>query len=330
MTKSHILSVAQLAEILKAIEFTFIRKDTEISEAKVHIMRQLCSAIYELLRPMHKKIVTSRKLSAEKLDLLTSMSILQSIIRSSDTLSFSREMLVYVLSSMIQASSVAAGILSDSDSQKMRSYIKRLMCLSSLSKSISNACNTQFLYYHREFVFPFAVEAIYNKQKAPTDIFSAYKLQYLVSALCDGTRLCAVVMHEDPELMANKYKKFLLDVLETEIIKPLCGAIETDLRLHIHSKQLSHMKSVNPKTEQMRPLRPFLDTAPIHLLGSVVSIKDNVSSFFVFLYLVSFPFFSLIDLVYLGVSLFRSDILQSYHCCVARLAHLFGHEGVGE
>mgnify|MGYP003385300813 FL=1 len=278
MTKTHILSVAKLAEILKAIEFTFIRKDTEISEAKVHMMRQLCSAIYELLRPMHKKIVTSRKLSSEKLDLLTSMSILQSIIRSSDTLSFSREILVYVLSSMVHAASVSAGVLSEPDAKKMMAYIRRLMCLSSLSKAIAKACNTQFLYFHREFVFPIAVEAMYNKQKAAVETFSAYKLQYLVSALCDGTRLCSVVLHEDPEAMCNKYKAFLLSVLDTEIMKPLCSCIETDLRLHIHSKQLSHMTAVNPKTEMMRPLRPFLDTAPIHLLGSVVSIKDNVSA----------------------------------------------------
>jgi hypothetical protein len=178
---------------------------------------------------------------------------------------------------MVQAASVSAGILSDADSQKMRSYIRRLMCLSSLSKSIASACNTQFLYYHREFVFPLAVEAMYNKQKTVVETFSAYKLQYLVSALCDGTRLCSVVLHEDPEVMCNKYKAFLLNVLDAEIIKPLCHAIETDLRLHIHSKQLSHMKSVDPKAEQMRPLRPFLDAAPVHLLGSVVSIKDNVS-----------------------------------------------------
>jgi hypothetical protein len=277
MTKSHVLSVAQLAEILKAIEFTFIRKNTEISEAKVHMMRQLCSAIYEILGPMHKKIMTSRKLSAEKLDLLTSTSILQSIIRSSDTLSFSREILIYVLSSMVQAASVSAGVLSESDAQKMRSYIRRLMCLSSLSKSITAACNTQFLYFHRDFIFPLAIEAMYNKQKAVADTFSAYKIQYLVSALCDGTRLCSVVLHDNPDVRCNTFKAFLLDVLDHEIIKPLCSAIETDLRLHIHSKQLSHMQSVNPKTEQLRPLRPFLDTAPIHLLGSVVCIKDNVS-----------------------------------------------------
>lgn len=277
MTKAHILAVAKLGEVLKAIEFTFIRKDTQIAEAKAHMTRQLCGAVYELLRPMHKKIVSSRKLSAEKLDLLTSMSVLQSILRSSDTLSCSREVLVYVLSSMVQAASVAAGVLSESDAQKMRSYIRRLSALASLSRSITAACNTQFLYHHREFVFPLAVEAVYNKQKAAAGTFSAYQLQYLVAALCDGTRLCSAVLHTDPEAMANKYKAFLLTVLEKEIVLPLCASIETDLRLHIHSKQLAHMKSVDPKAEGMRPLRPFLDAAPIHLLGSVVSIKDNVS-----------------------------------------------------
>ena len=36
------------------------------------------------------------------------------------------------------------------------------------------------------------------------------------------------------------------------------------------------MQSTNPKDNNERPLKPFLDMAPLHILGVVVSIHDEV------------------------------------------------------
>ena len=38
-------------------------------------------------------------------------------------------------------------------------------------------------------------------------------------------------------------------------MRPLCREIETDLRLHIHTKHLDHMEALNPKTENLRCVR---------------------------------------------------------------------------
>ena len=56
----------------------------------------------------------------------------------------------------------------------------------------------------------------------------------------------------------------------------MCRAIETDLRLHIHTKTLSHMDSTDPRSAEQRPLRPYIDIAPIHVLGEVLHIRAEV------------------------------------------------------
>jgi len=37
------------------------------------------------------------------------------------------------------------------------------------------------------------------------------------------------------------------------------------------------MHSVNPKLENLKPLRPFLDLAPLRILGLLVDVKAEVS-----------------------------------------------------
>lgn len=72
---------------------------------------------------------------------------------------------------------------------------------------------------------------------------------------------------------------FIFQVIKREIVEPLCRDIETDLRLHIHTKHLDHMQALNPKTDTLRPLRPFLEISPLRVLGIVVNIKSEVEHY---------------------------------------------------
>lgn len=36
------------------------------------------------------------------------------------------------------------------------------------------------------------------------------------------------------------------------------------------------MQAVNPKTENLKPLRPFLDLAPLRILGLLLDVKAEV------------------------------------------------------
>jgi WASH complex subunit 7 len=39
------------------------------------------------------------------------------------------------------------------------------------------------------------------------------------------------------------------------------------------------MQAVNPKTENLRPMRPFLDLAPLRVLGLLIDVKAEVTHY---------------------------------------------------
>jgi WASH complex subunit 7 len=39
------------------------------------------------------------------------------------------------------------------------------------------------------------------------------------------------------------------------------------------------MQALNPKTEDLRPLRPFLDIPPVRILGQIVDIREEVTRY---------------------------------------------------
>ena len=41
-----------------------------------------------------------------------------------------------------------------------------------------------------------------------------------------------------------------------------------------------HMHATNPKTENLRPLRPFLDMPPVRVLGLLIDVKAEVNIHF--------------------------------------------------
>ena len=141
--------------------------------------------------------------------------------------------------------------------------------LSNISKSIVMACDTSFLYYHTD-ILPFVIKSIYNQST------EANRLQYVLNALNDGIRQCQHVLHMDATAFVVNYRDILRHAITTEVIQPLCHDIETDLRLHIHTKHLDHMQTVNPKTEKIRPLRQFLDLPPLRIVGQLLDIHAEV------------------------------------------------------
>jgi hypothetical protein len=51
-------------------------------------------------------------------------------------------------------------------------------------------------------------------------------------------RLCQTVLHTDATPFFVNYRDTLRETVMGEIVQPLCRDIETDLRLHIHTKHL--------------------------------------------------------------------------------------------
>ena len=268
MAKSALADIAMLCESLKAVEFTFLRKDSVVAEGAVHTMRILYLHVLNSTYPLRLKLEANKRLDSSKLDLLSALVCIEHLVRSSDTLTPTRQSALLVLTDIITGST----LYSERDGLKLRSYVRRIVTLANFPSDVRRACDSSFLYLHKD-TLPRIMASIYQ---LPTE---AGRLQYIIGAFNDGVRLCSAVTHRDASPFIIAYRLFLRDALRTEVILPLCRDIENDLRLHIHAKNLDHMQTINPKVEKARPLRPFLDLAPLRVLGLMVNIKNEVTHY---------------------------------------------------
>ncbi len=269
MNRSNLSDVSQLLETLKAMEHTFVRKDKVIAEALVHMQRALSGGVLSIVVPMRLRLEV-RKMDSSQIVLHASIVAIENLLRSSDTLSPCRQITLALLVEVLVHA--PAQVTNEKDAQRLSAYCNKMLALANLSKDISSTCETTFLFFHTGILTPI-VQSVYL---LPTE---CNRLQYIYSAFEDGIRACQMVMHTDLSLFFVNYRSILKEVLKAHIIEPLCRDIETDLRLHIHTKHLDHMHSVNPKTENLRPLRPFLDLAPIRILGLLIDIKSEVTHY---------------------------------------------------
>lgn len=135
------------------------------------------------------------------------------------------------LSLLVEVVVAATAFFSEKDGQRLQMITGKLLRLANLQKDVITSCDTSFLYFQTALL-DFIVSGIYA---LPTE---ANRIQYVMSAYEDGIRLCQAVLHQPlPPFFVN-YRGVLRDALKTNVIQPLCRDIETDLRLHIHTKHL--------------------------------------------------------------------------------------------
>ena len=141
-----------------------------------------------------------------------------------------------------------------------------------MTSSVRKDCDTSFLYFHAHLL-PVIIGSVYLEP------ICANRIQYIIGAFSDSIKLCERIAHTDPAPFVINLRKNMHEVLKAQIIEPLGRDIENDLRMHIHTKHLNHMELVNPKTENLRPLRPFLELPPVRVLGMMVDIKKEVTHY---------------------------------------------------
>lgn len=57
------------------------------------------------------------------------------------------------------------------------------------------------------------------------------------------------LVNEHQLTLLQSFERFLLYTLHTDVIHPLCQAVENDLRLHVHSIRFEQMQAPNPKSQ---------------------------------------------------------------------------------
>lgn len=70
----------------------------------------------------------------------------------------------------------------------------------------------------------------------------------------------------------------LAGILRADVVHPLCRAVETDLRVHVHAVHLAHMEPPSLKAGKP-PLVHLLRLPPLRVLNAVFDIKTEVTHY---------------------------------------------------
>ena len=279
--------LAACAELLKSIESTLTRRASVIGEALPHILRIMCGQLLALLRPHRTKLEASRRFDDHKLDILAALHVVECLLHGSDTLSFSRRTVLSLSVCLLTNNTT----MKDEEADLTVKLLDRMGLLAEWMPLVRAACDCSFFLWSRELL-PALITQIY--EGPPTE---AARLQYLLAAASDATPFLLAAAADDPQdepagengaaASAAKpqqrhlraFQQYVLAALEENLVKPLRTAVENDLRLRIHKKNLEFMSTPNPKKEAARQLRPFLGLKPLRVFGELFDVKAKVTRY---------------------------------------------------
>nr|CCA26974.1 KIAA1033 putative [Albugo laibachii Nc14] len=278
-------------EILKAVEFMLARKNPVLSESIALILQQVAYALFGCFRPLKAKLEASKKFDDTKLDILAAVTVLEEILTTGESFSYTRITILDLAAQIALISSEMSvdddgvspsdsGVLGDTARGSLRNaeepikLIWKLRLLSDYQRKIRSACDCSFFHWNHELLHSFLGD-LYGQPE------HANRIQYIISGFLDAIKILKSAQHEaDNEIYTTMYAKFIDGVLEEEIVGNLCKDVENDLRLHIHSVHLDHLETPNPKeTPDFKVLRHYLDLRPIRLYGHFVDLRYRVTHY---------------------------------------------------
>ncbi|KAE8882575.1 WASH complex subunit 4 [Phytophthora fragariae] len=286
MPKRVVRPLYTCIEILKAVEFMFARKNPVLAESSSHLLRQVAHSLFSFFRPLKAHLEASKKFDDTKLDVLAAVTVLEDILNSGESFSYTR-ITVLDLAAQIamispdngNAASEKGGDMDTTvpmglkDAGEPVKLIWKLRLLSDFQRKIRSACDCSFFYWSRELLHPFMSD-LYTQPE------QANRIQYVVGGFLDAIKLLRGAQHEtDNELYVKAYAEFIESVLEEEIVESLCKDVENDLRLHVHSVHLDHLDAPNPKNADFKVLHYYLDLRPIRLHGKTLDLRQQVTHY---------------------------------------------------
>lgn len=290
LSKARLLDIASMIENIEAIKQICIRKESLWIETYTQLIHSLSIPIQTIIHTKKAQLEISNKKSdvAKKIDMISLLTMLDNILVGSETISPTRQNAINLFYEILSQNK----LFNEKDGTQLNSLFTRLLAFTSMQMNIQKICDLKFLYFHIELLEPLLSDIYQNPSSEKADILS-----YLIDAFCSGADVCRNVFstissggnnsHSNnnstncnlstDEFFIYHYQKYICHSLYEQIIKPLCVYIEMDLRLQIHTKNLEHMPSIDPKTDNLKLFRPFLELPPLKVLNVFVDIKNHVT-----------------------------------------------------
>lgn len=181
----------------------------------------------------------------------------------------------------------------DAEITTMREQMREIELMSTWVSFLSKAVDTSTLFWVRALL----PAMIHSVVQVP---WQADRLRLLIAGFSDASSLLGTAKHLAPvdptrvledesdkepleardrasltaQDLLTGYRERLLDVLQEEIVTPVCRQVEEDLRIHVHSVHMSHLSPPSaPRSSNYENVLAILDTEPMRVMNADFHIK---------------------------------------------------------
>ncbi|XP_052261533.1 WASH complex subunit 4-like isoform X2 [Dreissena polymorpha] len=267
MTKTAVLALCKMVELLKAVELTFHRKTLLISDYVHKILQRISFEIINAIQNAKKRIVTDKKYSERKLDVLSALVLAETAL--SGPVTKERRLIARLAFAIGTCAKVRT--FKEDELANLEENMRKLDIIADLREKVRSACDCSFVYWHR------VVIPIYLADMFET-VTDTHRLHYMVGALRDCVPPMMYVRHlQSSQQMLDSLDDEVYKHVKEQLLAPLCQAIETDLRLHIHLHL--QLDDRNPFKVGLKDLSQLLKLRPVRLFDRYVNVKAYVEHY---------------------------------------------------
>ncbi|XP_062316984.1 WASH complex subunit 4 isoform X1 [Osmerus eperlanus] len=265
MTKTSVKALCRLVELLKAVEHMFHRRSMVVADSVSHITQQLQSQALHAIAIAKKRVVSDKKYSEQRLDVLSSLVLAENALNGPST---KERRLVVALALSV---GTQMKTFKDEELLPLQLGLKKLDLISELRERVKVQCDCSFLYWHRA-VFPIYLDDVYD------NAVDAARIHYMFSALRDSVPTMLYAKHmESCDQLLDSYDQEIMEVFNEHLLDKLCKEIEKDLRLSVHT----HLKldDRNPFKVGMKDLAQLFSLKPVRFFNRFIHIKAYVTHY---------------------------------------------------
>ncbi|KXJ13474.1 WASH complex subunit 7 [Exaiptasia diaphana] len=171
MTKTAVLALCRLTELLKAIQHTFHRRSMLIAENVNHIVQHLTFLALSCIDVAKKRVTADKKYTDKRLDVLAALVLIQTALNGPVT---QERQLVTNLGLHVGTLMRA---FKEEEMDNLNNALKKIDIISRIQSKIKNACDCGFLHWHR-VVLPTYLDDLYE------NAVDAHRLHHFLQPLC--------------------------------------------------------------------------------------------------------------------------------------------------
>ncbi|EDV25801.1 uncharacterized protein TRIADDRAFT_24562 [Trichoplax adhaerens] len=264
MSKSSVLSICRVVEMLKAIDHTFHRRSVVIAESINVVIQFVVYFLLKAIEKSKKRLRSDKKYTEARLDVLSALILAQNALNGPGT---KERILICRLAICV---ALQMRCFKDDELSFIIGLTKALDTLANLGHR-QEACDCSFVYWHN-VVFPVYLQDLFEN---PAE---CHRIHYMLGAVRDCVPMLRKAKHElNKGKMLKAFQENVMSEIKEHLLQPLCCEVETDLRLHIHS----HLKldDRNPFKVGLRDLSHFMKCRPIRFFDNFINLKEHITNY---------------------------------------------------